>query len=211
MGGAQHDHRRADGARPHPEAEGRASPGHRGVPAEQDRDLTSDPELQELGIMSRQSPHDSRTPDSAIVYGQHLDADYRILERSCRCGAARQAAGDAIRLSSGGSRRSSRACGGMAIGRCSRTRAVRRARWADRGQPQATSRSAATLVDAAREERRSPSPRGTSARWREKQLPAGVVGQPGAGRHDRAARAAARSRRLLRARRAAIRCPRLCS
>jgi ATP phosphoribosyltransferase len=38
LGGAQYDHRRADRAGPHPEAEGRPGAGDRGVPAEQDRD-----------------------------------------------------------------------------------------------------------------------------------------------------------------------------
>ena len=37
MGGGEHDHRGADRARPDPEGEGGGRPGHRRVPAEQDR------------------------------------------------------------------------------------------------------------------------------------------------------------------------------
>ena len=113
--------------------------------------------------------------------------------------AARPAAGARMRRSSARWRPSSGASAAAATPRCWRSRGSSTARRADRGQPRPRCAP-----------RRGRSGAGQAARsgWRPRNIRSvargrfrALVGQPGAGRAHRAARHAARSRRLLRARR----------
>ena len=173
MGGGEHDHRRAHGARPHSEGEGRRRPGHRRVSAQQDRRVDgrscsrivdSEEPPRGAGRCSRRSACATRPPIGAW-------------RRSCR-----------------------RVRRGRRRGAAALRAHARRPRRADRG---VAGRDAARggLGAARRCARPSAPRRATSARWRSGRCRSGWRVTRRAGRHRRAARHAARPRRLLRARR----------
>ena len=184
VGGGQHDHRGADGARPDPAAEGGARAGDRRVSAEQDRAVMT------IRCADHRFDHDARRVDGAArpaAAARRRASQRRVArDRRAACGAAATAALLALRA------------------------AVRRARRADRGHARARCESAAPRGAARRAARDRAAAARTSARSPSGRCRARGRSRPVAGRHDRAARPAARSRRLLRARAAAIPCPRRC-
>ena len=124
--------------------------------------------------------------------------DHDRLDKARGDGAARSAAGTRSPARTRGSRGSSSACGARATARCWRTRGASTACAAARGDAARRCATRARAADPRSARRASGRRPRTSGACRARQVPRGWTMSPVAGRDDRAARAAARPRRLLR-------------